>query len=321
MLRKSFAAVASCLLTLICATGAQAACSSYPNSLTNGTTADATQVMANFNCAALTSGATLVNVNQIGIGTASPSYSLDVNGDVRLGAHIYTPTDELNLYSGNGVLVLAAGGGSATLQIPEIWAGGDLTLQTAVGGEIRVISNSNGVYLPVGATAWSGISDERLKTNIEQIDRVAALAAIEKLKPVTFNWIDIKSPASRYQGLIAQQVRQVFPDLVSNIGSKTIHIAGGGTKTINDALSVNYTTLIVPVVGAVQELDARTKMIASRYSSTQTDQAALRETLQKQEAEIISLRAANGNEAVIVNRMQTELGELKHQLKVQTAQN
>jgi len=42
---------------------ASAACSSYPNNLTNGTAADASQVMANFNCAALTSGATLTNTS------------------------------------------------------------------------------------------------------------------------------------------------------------------------------------------------------------------------------------------------------------------
>jgi hypothetical protein len=42
---------------------AMALCSSYPYTLTNGTTADATQVMADFSCAALTQGATLDNAS------------------------------------------------------------------------------------------------------------------------------------------------------------------------------------------------------------------------------------------------------------------
>lgn len=47
--------VACAGLLLLCGE-AMATCSSYPYNLTNGTTADATQVMANFNCAALTDG-------------------------------------------------------------------------------------------------------------------------------------------------------------------------------------------------------------------------------------------------------------------------
>jgi hypothetical protein len=56
---------------------AMATCSSYPYTLTNGTTADATQVMTDLNCAALTSGATLVNVAQLGIGM-TPVSILDI---------------------------------------------------------------------------------------------------------------------------------------------------------------------------------------------------------------------------------------------------
>lgn len=57
---------------------AMAVCSSYPYTLTNGSTADATQVMANFNCAALTSGATLNAVTFTGTNTMqSPSTASD----------------------------------------------------------------------------------------------------------------------------------------------------------------------------------------------------------------------------------------------------
>lgn len=76
--------------------GASALCTSYPNTLTNGTTADATQVMANFNCAPLTSGSTIngltltgtttlpgssviTSTGAIGVQTSSPSAALDVS--------------------------------------------------------------------------------------------------------------------------------------------------------------------------------------------------------------------------------------------------
>lgn len=74
-MRKLLLSVA--LASVISIEHANAACSSYPYTLTNGTPADATQVMANFNCAALTSGTTLENVVRVGIGTVGTN-ALDV---------------------------------------------------------------------------------------------------------------------------------------------------------------------------------------------------------------------------------------------------
>jgi hypothetical protein len=69
---------------------AWATCSSYPNTLTNGTTADATQVMANFNCAALTSGATI----------DSPTFTGTVTGAYTRGQIVGTNTND-NASAGN----------------------------------------------------------------------------------------------------------------------------------------------------------------------------------------------------------------------------
>jgi hypothetical protein len=56
MFRKIVVSAVFVLLALLQAQRAEAACSSYPNSLTNGMPADANQVMVNFNCALLTGG-------------------------------------------------------------------------------------------------------------------------------------------------------------------------------------------------------------------------------------------------------------------------
>jgi len=55
---------------------AMAQCATYPNTLTNGTTADANQVMANFNCAALLGGAAFTG--NVSIGSALPGYPFQV---------------------------------------------------------------------------------------------------------------------------------------------------------------------------------------------------------------------------------------------------
>jgi hypothetical protein len=72
---------------LMCsAATAQTLCSSYPNSLTNGTTADGSQVMANFNCAALTSGATLNSPTLTGTVTAQTISAASGNLSIGAGA-------------------------------------------------------------------------------------------------------------------------------------------------------------------------------------------------------------------------------------------
>ena len=57
--------------------GAWAQCTSYPNILVNGSAADANQVMANFNCAALLGSAHFSG--NVGIGTTAPVANLDLN--------------------------------------------------------------------------------------------------------------------------------------------------------------------------------------------------------------------------------------------------
>jgi hypothetical protein len=76
-----------------------ATCATYPNVLTNGTTADANQVMANFNCAALTGNGLFTG--NVGIGTTVPSALLD------LGTAI--STIKLSVYDQSGANAYGVG--------------------------------------------------------------------------------------------------------------------------------------------------------------------------------------------------------------------
>ncbi len=97
--RQSLCGVAAFALMAAAAGSASAqTCTSYPNTLTNGSTADATQVMANFNCAALV-GAAHFTAN-VGIGTATPSTQLT----------LLSPSVNNNF----GILVQAPASGAAT---------------------------------------------------------------------------------------------------------------------------------------------------------------------------------------------------------------
>lgn len=105
---KSFAVCLTC--AVIYATGAIAeTCATDPYPLANGTTADADQVMGNFNnlldCAN-NNLAPLVNphfTGNVGIGTANPSYPLEVTGTTKITGNlaITAPSgvdQKLNLY-------------------------------------------------------------------------------------------------------------------------------------------------------------------------------------------------------------------------------
>src|SRR5437870_1250126 len=91
---------AALLLLLAYASGASAqTCAAYPNNLTNGANADATQVMGNFasilNCAntnlaaksgATFTGSTFFTGGNVGIGTVSPGTILTVDSAGNAGA-------------------------------------------------------------------------------------------------------------------------------------------------------------------------------------------------------------------------------------------
>jgi len=73
------------------------------------------------------------------------------------------------------------------------------------------------LYVRADVVAYSTVitSDERLKKNIENIDD-NILDKLMKLRPVTFEWKDeTKRGDERVSGLIAQEVEDIFPELIS----------------------------------------------------------------------------------------------------------
>ncbi|MDP2665284.1 MAG: tail fiber domain-containing protein, partial [bacterium] len=96
-------------------------------------------------------------------------------------------------------------------------------------------------------------SDERLKENIAAIATTSALAGINALNPVSFNWRNASMGANQQFGLIAQQVASVFPNLVQMTNPTLLTPSG--------TLTVNYLGLISPIIRSIQELDARTRQI------------------------------------------------------------
>ncbi|UXR64779.1 tail fiber domain-containing protein [Bdellovibrio bacteriovorus] len=110
-------------------------------------------------------------------------------------------------------------------------------------------------------------SDVRFKKDIVGID--GALNDILKLRGVTYFWKDESKAHSKQMGLIAQEVEQVFPEVVET--------DAGGYK------SVAYQNLVAPLIEAIKELHA--KWLG--------DSQEIRSELSKQKREITSLKEDN----------------------------
>lgn len=99
------------------------------------------------------------------------------------------------------------------------------------------------VVLPAST---STTSDRRLKENISKI--TDAISKVYKLNGVTFNFI---GDEERHAGLIAQDVQQVLPEAVIDMGDK---------------LTLDYTSVIGLLVNAINEQTMKITSLESKIA-------------------------------------------------------
>ena len=162
--------------------------------------------------------------DHIGIGTSTPDTELHIEGGT-----------DANLAGGGFMILGAVTGWNIVMDDNEILArnnGGtaDLNLQIN-GGDVRV----------GGAVVHT--SDKRLKKNIEPIGY--GLKEVLQLAPKKYYWKNRPETPNKSFGLIAQEVNEIVPELV------TI------SETKEKYLGVNYTELIPVLIKAIQEQDEK----------------------------------------------------------------
>lgn len=100
-------------------------------------------------------------------------------------------------------------------------------------------SGNRAVYSDPNGWLVNTASDARLKTHI--IDLSYGLKEVLQLRPVKYNWLDTKKRGAQDEiGLIAQEVRQVIPEVV-------------GVNS-DDTLSLDDPKLIPVLINAIKEL-------------------------------------------------------------------
>jgi len=174
---------------------------------------------------------TSLNNQEIYINASNACYT-EANSKIR----IYNQSDR-NEYRFNP---------AATIPSSQVWRLYD-NGTTNVLYLLQGTSALNGVYLANGANGWSAWSDERIKKNIKPID--TALTDILNLNPVFYNYKGDEDTQALRAGFIAQEVQQVYPDLIneSNMDS----------GDIKNLLGLDMTNLVPYLVKAIQDLNKK----------------------------------------------------------------
>ncbi len=169
-------------------------------------------------------GGTLVSTDasgNVGIGTASPTAKLSVEGSVLVAKFKKT----------------VAGG------VAEFQNGND------AGYGIAFLNSSGGstgsITWTATTTAYNTSSDYRLKENIAPM--TGALAKVQQLKPVTYTW---KADGSDGEGFIAHELAEVVPQCVT--GEKDAVDAEG--KPVYQGIDTSF--LVATLTAAIKEQQA-----------------------------------------------------------------
>lgn len=245
---------------------------------------------------------TINSAGNVGIGESNPTARLHVNGGIQVandnnisGLNALIGFNDLHLSGDPGTtdLFITSGGNvgiGATSPQGLLSIGFDgytnVTFQVkASSGDnlIAVFRNQsnadafyfweNGAAEKIGGTAWTALSDRRVKENVVEI--TGALEKLLKLRSVSFEYKDpAKHGEGKYNGFIAQEVETVYPDWVSDgmDGMKRLTINGFESLAVQAfrELRQEKNAQISKLEKANAELEARLK----KLESSQTDSAS-----------------------------------------------
>ncbi len=137
--------------------------------------------------------------------------------------------------------------------------------------------------IPIACQATPELSDGRIKENIQNITPEESLERVLMLRAKSFVFAKggNDSPAGLQRGFIAQDVKEVIPELVQIGGSIVVD-----DSEFYDAHSLNYSKLTADLTGAVQAT-------YTRVEELEEEVAMLHDELEGAEARVKSLEKEN----------------------------
>lgn len=207
--------------------------------------------------------------NDAGVGFAAITYGSTYSGGsvVGVGSNgtvIGTTGGNLGFAPKSGSSILFGGdAGSAGTERMRVDPNGYLLLGYTTSQGTYKLQVTGGAGL-AGATAWTSLSDRRLKNNIIPI--TDGLEKIMLLKPVDYTYINAEdhSDPREYGGFIAQDVKEVFPEFVTKNSTPS-----GSDKDLLDEDGKAYDLTLTNkfhayVVAAIQELTKRVEELEAK---------------------------------------------------------
>jgi hypothetical protein len=214
--------------------------------------------------------------------------NLIVDGNTSLGTTVVTTTHRLVVQNSaaDDVLRLIGPDGSYGYGARLNFGDGDyvyldededdkLTIyanRTAIMSSVGIGTTSPSYNLDVAgschASSFPTSSDERLKTNVQQLSNV--LDKVEKIRGVAFDWNSTyeamgRSTGHREIGVIAQEVEAQFPELVTTWGDQNYR-------------AVDYGRLTAVLIEAVKELKTQNEELQKKNNALEQRVTTLERT-------------------------------------------
>jgi len=162
--------------------------------------------------------------------------------------------------------------------------------------QVEINRNANTYQLEVFGDAFASggmwvNSDRTLKRNIQKLNQ--GLQGLRKLKPSTYKYKtadpqNVHLPEELQFGLIAQELKKVYPNLVrKSEGPREMNETEGSTNS--SVLSVNYNGLIPVLISSVQELDELSQSRADEVTALKLENEGLKARIEKLEKAMVRL--------------------------------
>ena len=219
---------------------------------------------ANANSLVTSSGITLANTSQGSIYFADShngagEYVGQINyihSDNRM-EFVVNNTERMRL-SGNGEHMVYSNGTVSALRTAASSSGSaEILYCTRNSSSVTV---GTGVYAIYSNGSAGALSDRTQKKNIETT-RDGYLEDLNRLRVVKYNWNDQEDGTPKELGLIAQEVEEVFPGLISNMRSDV------GIGTTASTKGVKTSVLPYMLLKALQEANAEIVALKARVNT------------------------------------------------------
>jgi hypothetical protein len=166
---------------------------------------------------------------------ANGNFYIDDNyGNTVVG--VYASTRLQGVWAMGDAYKLSADGTSASNHYGIAWS------HPNHGGTAARLTN-HGMLIQGAGTTWAAISDSiwcigditaysdaRVKANVEVIDN--PLDRLSKVRGVTFTRTDLPNTSKRYAGVIAQEMREALPEVVTEDGNGELSVSYGNTVSL-----------------------------------------------------------------------------------------